>query len=158
MYGATWCGPCKMMRAFFAEAKIPYTYVDEPKSLEAYERASMGGRGIPLTVIGSTKIRGFQPDAVLSALGRKSAAAETKSGGKSYGGKAPELWQREFRELRAFIQRLDEDIKQQSRVAVDDVEKADLERKKKRRAIADDSLSLLDADALRYALPRNYRE
>ena len=123
--------------------------------------AARGERGIPLTIVnGRDRIRGFAPEQLMSALGREGQAksASAAAGEKLYGGKKPEDWQREFRELRAYQKTLEARVEQLEKVAQDDVELAQVENFRRRIAIAEDSLILLDNDASRYALPRQYRQ
>lgn len=163
VYGASWCGPCRSLKAFLEKAGVAHEFrdVDDPNNLEAFERAAMGKRGIPLTVVnGRERIRGFAPEQLLMALGREAEAkaAKAEPGVTSYGGKTAQEWQREFRELRAYQKTLEARVAQIEKVAEDDVETATLERLKKQLAMAEDSLVLLDNDASRYALPRQYRQ
>ncbi len=52
IYSASWCGPCKTLKARLHEKEIPYDEVDVDKNQEAYARAQKSAgnaRGIPLT-------------------------------------------------------------------------------------------------------------
>ena len=163
VFGASWCGPCRSLKAFLGQAKVPHQYkdVDDPNNLDAYERAARGERGIPLTVVGGRdRILGFAPEKLMSALGRsgEQKSAPAPAGVTLYGGKRPEEWQREFRELRAYQKTLEARLAQFQRVAGDEVEKLELDRLQKRLTIAEDSISLLENDASRYGLPREYRK
>jgi len=69
LYATDWCGYCKQTRRFLDSKGIPYTEFDIEKSAEgrkAYE--ALGGRGIPLIDVNGTLIRGFSPEAILTAL------------------------------------------------------------------------------------------
>ncbi|MGA7827040.1 MAG: glutaredoxin domain-containing protein [Geobacteraceae bacterium] len=71
LYRTSWCGYCKKMERFLKEKGISYVAYDiEQDSTAAKTFRELGGRGVPLVRIGSTVIRGYNPDAVLSCLGR----------------------------------------------------------------------------------------
>jgi glutaredoxin len=59
------------MERFLKEKGISYVSYDiEQDSTAAKTFREMGGRGVPVVRIGSTVIRGYNPDAVMSGLGR----------------------------------------------------------------------------------------
>jgi glutaredoxin len=63
MYGAQWCGYCKQARSYFAAHKVPYTEHDvdrDPKARREFER--LGGRGVPLILVGEARLKGFSED------------------------------------------------------------------------------------------------
>jgi glutaredoxin len=71
LYRTSWCGYCKKMERFLKENGISYVAYDiEQDSNAARTFREMGGRGVPVVRIGSTVIRGYNPDAVMSCLGR----------------------------------------------------------------------------------------
>ena len=69
MYATDWCPYCRQARAYFARHAIPYTELDIEKSPSArFEYDSIGGRGIPLILVGSERINGFSEPRVARAL------------------------------------------------------------------------------------------
>ncbi|VVO00314.1 glutaredoxin family protein [Pseudomonas fluorescens] len=69
LYATDWCGYCKLTRRFLDQQGIPYNEFDIEKNAEArkaYE--ALGGRGIPLLDVNGTLIRGYSPEAILTAL------------------------------------------------------------------------------------------
>lgn len=70
LYATSWCGYCKATREFFAENGIRYTEYDIESSDSARaEHARLGGRGIPLIVVGEEVLRGYNPQALNELLG-----------------------------------------------------------------------------------------
>ena len=60
MYSTDWCGYCRQAREFFARSGIRYTELDIEKSTSAHaEYKSLGGRGVPLIVVGDRRMSGF---------------------------------------------------------------------------------------------------
>ncbi len=165
MYGASWCGPCKILKSYLDEQRVRYDYrdIDQPQQRAAYRRDSGAGKGIPLLLIGRQRIRGANLDVIEGALAkagllkgprRKRAA---RGQGQKYGGKSPAWWQRQFQQMKARIERLSGQVERLSKVAVDNVEQEQLEQLREKLAIAEESLALLENDASRVALPRKYR-
>ncbi|WIO74023.1 glutaredoxin family protein [Porticoccaceae bacterium LTM1] len=69
VYSAEWCGYCTALKSFLAEKNIPFTELDIDKDSDAKRQfKSLGGRGIPLSVVNGEVIRGFNPDGILKAL------------------------------------------------------------------------------------------
>jgi len=69
LYATDWCGYCKLTRRFLDQKGIPYREFDIEKDAEArkaYE--ALGGRGIPMLDVNGTLIRGYEPEAILTAL------------------------------------------------------------------------------------------
>ncbi|WP_347927937.1 glutaredoxin family protein [Pseudomonas helvetica] len=69
LYATDWCGYCKLTRHFLDQKGIPYREFDIEKDAEArktYE--ALGGRGIPMLDVNGTLIRGYEPEAILTAL------------------------------------------------------------------------------------------
>lgn len=69
LYATDWCGYCKLTRRFLDQKGIPYREFDIEKNAEArkaYE--ALGGRGIPMLDVNGTLIRGYEPEAILTAL------------------------------------------------------------------------------------------
>ncbi len=77
LYSTSWCGYCAKMRGLFKKKGIPYFEVDIEKSAEGYRQyKAHKGKGVPLTVVKGTVIKGYKPAAVLSALNAGSAVVE----------------------------------------------------------------------------------
>ena len=63
MYSTSWCPHCKRARAYFAEKGIRFTEIDVEKSESGrrdYE--ALGGKGVPVIVVGEKMMRGFSPE------------------------------------------------------------------------------------------------
>jgi len=60
MYATSWCPYCAKARAYFAESGIAYVEHDVEKSARARaEFKRLGGRAVPLIVVGREKMNGF---------------------------------------------------------------------------------------------------
>ena len=60
MYSAAWCGVCKTAKKYFTEKKIAYSEYDidtNPKAKADFDK--MGGRGVPVILVGSRRMNGF---------------------------------------------------------------------------------------------------
>lgn len=60
LYATRWCGYCKKARQYFKANHIQYTEFDIEKSAtgkQQYDR--LGGQGVPLIVVGTSTVRGF---------------------------------------------------------------------------------------------------
>ena len=72
LYATQWCSYCAKTRKFFAKKHIAYKELDVENSEQGrigYEQ--LGGGGIPIIVVNeSTVIRGYDPGAIIKALGR----------------------------------------------------------------------------------------
>ena len=69
MYATPTCGYCQRARAFFKHHKIRFVERDITTSKEARRKfKALNGRGVPLIVIGNTKISGFNVSAIKKAL------------------------------------------------------------------------------------------
>ncbi len=66
VFSADWCGPCKALKSDLQRAGIPYSERDIDRDGEA-RRAwrSLGGRGIPVTLVGNEVVHGYAPDLIL---------------------------------------------------------------------------------------------
>ena len=161
MFGAAWCGPCRLVRSVLDANQVAYRYhdIDTPNGRAAYQAARGSSRSIPLVVVGRTKIVGANIDAIGEALGRQglvSRAARTPQG--EYGGRSAQWWQGQFRALQAHLDQLDRTIAQFARVAVDNIEKEQLAQLRESRDVVKASIQQLKNDASRVALPRKYRK
>ena len=62
MYSAPWCGVCKRAAAYFKAQGISYTDKDiDASKAYADEFRRLGGRGVPLLLVGDKKMSGFSP-------------------------------------------------------------------------------------------------
>ena len=60
MYSAPWCGVCKRAAAYFKAKGINYTDKDiDASKAYADEFRRLGGRGVPLLLVGDKKMSGF---------------------------------------------------------------------------------------------------
>ncbi|MEO8717509.1 MAG: glutaredoxin domain-containing protein [Burkholderiales bacterium] len=60
MYATSWCPYCAKARAYFARSGIAYVEHDVEKSANASaEFKRLGGRGVPLIVVGREQMDGF---------------------------------------------------------------------------------------------------
>ncbi len=60
LYATSWCGYCKKARAFLQCEGIRFREYDIEKDARARARyESMGGRGVPLLVVGKERLQGF---------------------------------------------------------------------------------------------------
>lgn len=62
IYVTDWCGYCKQALGYMKSKGIPYVAYDIEKDSSARQRhKELGGRGVPLIIIGSNKMPGFSP-------------------------------------------------------------------------------------------------
>ena len=60
MYATSWCPYCAKARAYFSKRGIAYTEIDVEKSAEGRaEFRKLGGRGVPLIVVGTERMSGY---------------------------------------------------------------------------------------------------
>jgi glutaredoxin-like YruB-family protein len=65
MYITDWCGYCKKAQKYLTAKGIPYVTYDIEKDSAAERRhKELGGRGVPLIIIGSNKMSGFSPESL----------------------------------------------------------------------------------------------
>lgn len=70
MYSTPGCGYCARARQFFQQYNVAYTEKNIRASKSARKKfKQLGGRGVPLIMVGNTRIRGFNVPALKSALG-----------------------------------------------------------------------------------------
>ncbi len=71
LYVTSWCGYCKKMERFLKEKGVAYIKYDiEHDGNAARTYRELGGGGVPVIRIGSNVVHGYNPDAVMSYLGR----------------------------------------------------------------------------------------
>lgn len=64
MYSASWCGICKQARQYFRANHIQFTEYDVEKSAKGgREFAKLGGRGVPVILVGKRRMNGFSRSA-----------------------------------------------------------------------------------------------
>ncbi len=60
MYATSWCGYCRKARNYFHANGIQYTEHDIESDDEAKRRFDLlGGKGVPLILVGGTRMQGF---------------------------------------------------------------------------------------------------
>lgn len=60
LYGTSWCGYCKKARAHFRSRNIAFTDLDIETDASAKALfEALGGRGVPVILVGDTRINGF---------------------------------------------------------------------------------------------------
>ena len=62
MYSTEWCGVCKKAKRYFKQKGIRYTEFDiekNPKARAEFKR--LGGKGVPVILIGKRRMNGFSP-------------------------------------------------------------------------------------------------
>ncbi len=60
MYSTVWCGYCKRARGYFKKNSIPFSEKDIEKGARAEkEYKRLKGNGVPLIMVGKTKLQGF---------------------------------------------------------------------------------------------------
>jgi len=64
MYSASWCGVCKQARRYFQANRIKFTEYDVEQSAKGgREFAKLGGRGVPVILVGKRRMNGFSQTA-----------------------------------------------------------------------------------------------
>lgn len=69
MYSTSWCPYCEQARKMFRARGIEYTEYDIEQSSQARAaHRELGGRGVPLILVGFEALRGFSEQKVLAAI------------------------------------------------------------------------------------------
>ncbi len=69
LYTTRQCAHCKQAKAFLKKHKIPFTEWDVERNQRAWkEFQRLGGRGVPLILVGAEQIRGFDAQRLTRAL------------------------------------------------------------------------------------------
>lgn len=69
LYMTQWCHYCRKMEAFLTKNRIKYRRYNIEYDKAAHRRyKQMGGKGVPLTKVGTYVIKGYDPSAVMRAL------------------------------------------------------------------------------------------
>lgn len=69
MYTTARCPACVMAKQYFAKKGVPYEEIDvekSPQGREAFQK--LGGRGVPLIMVGTKRMEGFSSQAIDAAL------------------------------------------------------------------------------------------
>jgi glutaredoxin len=75
MYATAWCPYCAKARAYFKRTNTAYVEHDIERSAEAHAAFKrLGGRGVPLILVGEERLRGFSELAFESAYARAERA------------------------------------------------------------------------------------
>ena len=70
MYSTSWCGVCKKASAYMQSNGIQYKEYDIEKSKSAHSKyKKLGGKGVPLIMVGNQKMSGFSASRLESMLG-----------------------------------------------------------------------------------------
>jgi glutaredoxin len=71
IYTAVWCGYCKRAKAHLAAKGVPYDEMDvETSERGRSEFAQLGGRGVPVILVGGQRMDGFDASALDAMLTR----------------------------------------------------------------------------------------
>lgn len=71
MYSTEWCGYCKAAERYMKSQNYSYVKYDIEKDGAANQRhKQLGGRGVPLIIIGNHKMSGFSPETMEYYLGK----------------------------------------------------------------------------------------
>jgi glutaredoxin len=69
MFATDWCPHCRRAQAFFARQGISYTHIDVEKSESGRaEYRGLGGRGVPLIMVGTQRMNGFSEEGLAQML------------------------------------------------------------------------------------------
>lgn len=64
LYSTRWCGHCKQAKAYFKANKIPFSEFDVEKTRKGQaDFKRMKGRGVPIILVGESRLNGFSPAA-----------------------------------------------------------------------------------------------
>jgi len=67
IYSTTWCGYCKKAKSYFQANHISFTDYDIEKDAAAKTRYdALGGRGVPVILVGNKRMNGFSIDGFLN--------------------------------------------------------------------------------------------
>ncbi len=69
LYATSWCPNCAQTRKFFKDNKVPYFEYDVDNSSEGQRQfKQLHGTGVPVILIKNTIVRGYNPNALMSAI------------------------------------------------------------------------------------------
>jgi glutaredoxin len=164
MYGASWCGPCRAVRAFLTRHSISFDYrdIDSEENRARFRAVTGTQRGIPLVLIDGERVRGANLKALRMILERKGiqvgAAQAPRPGQELYGGHPASWWQTHFAALRKRVAEFETRVEQFDAYAQTHYDRdVVLGKMKEDLEILNGALDQLEIDASRVALPRRYR-
>jgi glutaredoxin len=64
MLAAEWCGYCRKQQGDFERAEVRYRVLDIDTPAGDRAMQALGARGVPVTVVGQTVVRGYDTDAL----------------------------------------------------------------------------------------------
>lgn len=71
LFVTSWCGYCRKLEQFLDAKGVSYTRYDIEKDADASQRyQQLGVRGVPVTRVDAAVIIGYDPAAIISALGK----------------------------------------------------------------------------------------
>ena len=71
MYATSWCGVCRKARSYFRANGIAFTEFDVENSARGKrEFKRLGGRGVPVILVGKKRLNGFNRTAFESIYGQ----------------------------------------------------------------------------------------
>lgn len=80
LYATSWCPNCAQTRKFLRANSIPYFEYDVDKSSEGQRQfKQLHGNGVPVLLIKNTVIRGYDPNAILTAVNQHSIKRQSGS-------------------------------------------------------------------------------
>jgi glutaredoxin len=69
VYGATWCGYCKRAKAYLQARGTPFEDIDVERSAQGKsEFRSLGGRGVPVILVGDQRMDGYRQETLEGML------------------------------------------------------------------------------------------
>jgi glutaredoxin len=69
MFTTQWCSVCKRAKAYFNKRGIPFEELDIETSRDAREQYDeLGGKGVPLVLVGKRRMSGFDSDSMEALL------------------------------------------------------------------------------------------
>jgi glutaredoxin len=162
VFGASWCGPCRVVKEYLGKNAVPFDWldIDVDANRERFERANDGNGSIPLIVVGDQKLRGSNLRRLAAALGRAgdTKTASVRPGEEVYGDHSVGWWQEQFASLRARLKSHKERIAAMKRTAQFTDELEAVRRMESAQKPIEQAISQLENDASDVALPRKYRE
>jgi glutaredoxin len=71
LFVTSWCGYCRRLEQFLDAKGVRYTRYDIEKDADARQRyQQLGVRGVPVTRVGAAVIIGYDPAAIITAVGK----------------------------------------------------------------------------------------